>query len=169
MNNRPVKSWQDSSIQKPKWWDASKTNLIYLIDEPYVRNLVLNYSLDSVVDKCEFVLNTPRYKPEFVCDLCGAGNARKGRRPACFFPTEVGYVYKCLACFQSLTLYQYLLQRNSHVAAQYQFERWRKKLTGSCYNCPEPPKNIKREYYQKKERELKERNKRNYVERMSTD
>ena len=166
MNNRPVKSWQDRSIQKPKWWDASKTNLIYLIDEPYVRNLVLNYSGDSVVDKCEWVLNTPRYKPEFVCELCGAGNTSKGRRPACFFPTEVGYVYKCLACVKTLTLYQFLERRNSNVAAQYQFERWRKKLTGSCY-CPEPPKNIKKEYYQTKERESKEKNKRAYEARNS--
>tara|TARA_E500000331_G_scaffold298088_1_gene297718 strand:+ start:1888 stop:2403 length:516 start_codon:yes stop_codon:yes gene_type:complete len=169
MNERPVKTWTNRTNQtnNTNWWDRSKTDLIYKIDEPYVRNIVLNYSGDSVVDKCEWVLNTPRWKPEFVCELCGAGNSKRGHRPACFFPTEVGYIYKCLKCEESLTFFQFLQKRNPNVARDYQFDRWIKKLTGSCYNCPEPPKNIKREYYAKKERELKERNKRTYEERLN--
>ena len=164
MQERPVKV---SSTVKSAWWDTTKTDLIYSVDLPYVRNIVLNYSSDSLVEKCEWVLNAPRYKPEFKWELCGAGNSSKGHRPACFFPTEVGYVYKCFKCEESLTLFQFLERRNPTVARNYQFDRWLKKLTGSCYNCPEPPKNIKREYYAKKGSELKERNKRAYEERDS--
>ena len=109
MQDRPVKV---SNTVRTAWWDTTKTELIYSVDLPYVRNIVLNYSSDSLVEKCEWVLNVPRYKPEFKCELCGAGNSSKGHRPACFFPTEVGYVYKCLACEPSLSLYQFLLQRN---------------------------------------------------------
>tara|TARA_B100000902_G_C26859116_1_gene692131 strand:- start:101 stop:598 length:498 start_codon:yes stop_codon:yes gene_type:complete len=162
MQERPVKV---SSTVKSAWWDTTKTDLIYSVDLPYVRNIVLNYSSDSLVEKCEWVLNAPRYKPEFKCELCGAGNSSKGHRPACFYPTEVGYVYKCLACEPSLSLYQFLLQRNPKVALNYQMERWHKKLTGRCYNCPEPPKNLKREHYAKLEKEAKERNQRAYKER----
>ena len=62
----------------------------------------------------------------------------------------------------SFHLFQFLKIINPEVALKYQVERWHKNLTGSSYNCPEPPKNIKREYYQRKEKELKERNKREY-------
>ena len=44
-------------------------------------------------------------------------------------------------------------------------DRWINKLTGHGFNCPDPPKNIKREYYQQKERELKEKNQQEYKRR----
>ena len=41
MNERPVKTWTNRTNQtnNTNWWDRSKTDLIYKIDEPYVRNI----------------------------------------------------------------------------------------------------------------------------------
>ena len=43
------------------------------------------------------------------------------------------------------------------------------KVIQDLYNCPEPPKNWKAEYYKLKERELKEKNKKAYEERMKNE
>ena len=146
-----------------KWWNTRQSKLILKLDYAYIEPLVSNYSGDNcVINKGEFVADSFQPKPEFTCELCGSGSKKRQWRPACFFPTEVGYIYKCSHCHESLTLYQYLLNRNPDVAKKYQMERWIKKVTGSSYNCPHPPKNHKREYYQRLERERKELNKRLY-------
>ena len=61
------------------------------------------------------------------------------------------------------------VKRNPDIARKYAIERWIKGYTGSSYNCPEPPKNWKAEYYKLKERELKEKNKKAYEERMKNE
>ena len=141
------------------------TNQILKLDQAYVHSLCLNYFGDSYVERVQRVLSTPYVKPEFVCDLCGAGNPKRGNRPAAFFPTQVGYIYTCLKCNPGITLFQYISKKNPQVAENYQMDRWVKKLSGSGFNCPDPPKNIKREYYQRIERELKEKNKLEYQQR----
>ena len=141
------------------------TNQILRLDQQYVESIVLNYSGDNFAGKSQKVLGTYYFKPEFTCELCGAGNKKRANRPASFFPTEVGYLYTCRACEPSLTLYQFLLKRNAEVAAKYQLDRFVHKLTGQGFNCPHPPKNIRKEYYQRIEREQKERNQLEYKKR----
>jgi hypothetical protein len=139
------------------------TNQILKLDQAYVHSLCLNYYGDSYVERVHRVLSTPYVKPEFECDLCFAGNHKRGKRPAAFIPTKVGYVFTCLNCTSpGISLYQYLQNRNQEIADNYRFDRWVKKLSGSGFNCPDPPKNIKREYYQRIEEELKEKNKLEY-------
>jgi len=138
-------------------------NQILKLDQAYVHSLCLNYYGDTYVERVHRVLNTPYVKPEFVCDLCGAGNHKRGNRPAAFIPTQVGYVFTCLNCTSpAISLYQYISKRNPQVAANYQFDRWVKKLSGSGFNCPDPPKNIRKEYYQRIEKEQKEKNRLEY-------
>ncbi|NBY59278.1 MAG: hypothetical protein EBQ52_03780 [Synechococcaceae bacterium LLD_019] len=77
-------------------------------------------------------------------------------------PTEVGYLFKCLKCMENsgaISLYNLLLKINPDVAKNYQWDRWVKKVAGSGFNVPEPPKNEKREYFLRLEKEQKERNK----------
>lgn len=146
------------------------TNQILKLDQAYVHSLCLNYYGDTYVERVHRVLSTPYVKPEFVCDLCGAGNAKRGNRPAAFIPTKMGYVFTCLKCTSpSITLYQYLRNRNPEIADNYRFDRWVKKfaksgvaLTGPGFNCPDPAKNIKGEYYQRIEKEQKEKNRLEY-------
>ena len=144
---------QDGYLGNPRY-----TSMILKLDQEYVRSLSQSLFGDSKVDKAEWVHNTIYYKPEFRCCLCGAGNKRRHNRPAAFFPTAVGYLYTCLSCNPSLTLYQFLRQEQPAVACNYQKDRWLKKLTGKGFNCPDAPKNIRREHYQQIEREQKEKN-----------
>ena len=60
---------------------------------------------------------------------------------------------------------KFLEQINPSVAKNYQFDRWVNKLTGKGFNAPDPPKNAKREYYQRIEAEQKEKNKLAYERR----
>ena len=138
------------------------SKMILTLDQQYVRSLTQSLFGNTCVEKGHFVNQTYFYKPEFICCLCGAGNPKKGNRPAAFMPTPVGYLYTCLACNPSITLYQFLRDQQPEVAKKYQMDRWINKLTGRGFNCPDPPKNIKREYYQQKERELKEKNQQEY-------
>ena len=138
---------------------------ILTLDQQYVKSLTLSLFGETYVEKGHFVNQTFFYKPEFSCCLCGAGNKKKGNRPASFFPTPVGYLYTCLSCNPSLTLYQFLRQEQPNTAKKYQMDRWLGDLTGQGFNCPDPPKNIKREHYAKIERELKEKNKIEYQRR----
>jgi hypothetical protein len=62
-------------------------------------------------------------------------------------------------------LYNLLLKINPDVAKNYQWDRWVKKVAGSGFNVPEPPKNEKREYYLRLEEEQKELNKIDYQRR----
>ncbi len=158
-----IKRWWDDTEKEKQWWDNTKTDLILKIDLPYVRNYCLNHFGNDIRERCRIINSQPQYVPHFKCELCSSGNYKKGKTPACFYPTEVGYVYSCVVCEPSLTLFKFFEQVNPEIAQKYQWERWHKKLTGSCYNCPEPPKALKREYYKKKEQELKERNKREYL------
>ena len=146
-----------------KWWNTKYSQLILKLDFSYINSILLNYFGDNfTLTKGQMVQNVFHAKPEFTCEYCGKGKKKTKYTPACFFPTEVGYVYKCSSCGTSQTLFQFLTHKNPKVALNYQVDRWHKNLTGSNFNCPEPPKNIKREYYQRKERELKEKNKREY-------
>jgi len=138
------------------------THQILTLDQSYVRSICLNYFGDSFIEKVHRVLDIPYVKPEFVCSLCKSGNNRKGHRPASFYPHSGGYLYTCLVCEPSLPLYQYLRQENPEVADKYQKDRWLKKLTGGGFNCPRPPRNIRKEHYQRIEREQKERNQMEY-------
>ena len=139
------------------------TNQILKLDQAYVHSLCLNYYGDTYVERVHRVLNTPYVKPEFVCDLCGAGNHKRGNRPAAFIPTQVGYVFTCLNCTSpAISLYQYISKRNPEVALKYQSDRWEKKLSGSGFNCPNPPKGFIREYYKRIEKEQKEKNRLEY-------
>ena len=145
------------------WWSTKYSRLILKLDFAYIDRILLNYFGDNFsTAKGERVQDDFYCKPEFTCEYCGKGKKKTKYTPACFFPTEVGYVYKCSNCGTSQTLFQFLTHKNPKVALNYQVDRWHKNLTGSNFNCPEPPKNIKREYYQRKERELKEKNKREY-------
>lgn len=141
------------------------TSQVLRLDTAYVESISQNYFGENLVVKAHKVLNSYYPKPEFTCPLCGSGNKKRGNRPGCFFPTVSGYVYTCIKCEPSLTLYQFLRQLNPDVACNYQFDRWVKKLTGSGFNAPDPPKNVKREYYQRLEREQKEKNKLEYQRR----
>jgi len=146
------------------WWNPKYSQLILKLDWYYIDSILLSYFGDNfTITKGEDVQKEFHRKPEFTCEYCGKGKKKSKYTPACFFPTEVGYIYKCSNCGTSETLFQFLSHRNPEVALKYQVERWHKQLTGKSFNCPEPPKNIKREYYQRKERELKERNKREYL------
>ena len=142
------------------------SKMILTLDQQYVRSLSQSLFGDTKVDKAEWVHNTIYYEPEFSCCLCGAGNKKRGNRPASFFPTPVGYIYTCLNCLSdrkaSLTLYQFLRQEQPAIACNYQKDRWIEKLSGRGFNCPDPPKNIRREHYQQLERELKEKNQLEY-------
>jgi len=138
------------------------TKKILTLDQQYVRSLTQSLFGDTYVDKAEFVNQSCYYKPEFSCCLCGAGNKKKGNRPASFYPTKVGYLYTCLSCNPSLTLYQFLRQEQPEIANRYCEDRFINKISGKSFNCPDPPDNFKREYYAKVERELKEKNKLEY-------
>ena len=156
-----IKRFQEEPTKK--WWNPKYTKSILKLDFAYIDSILLNYFGGNFsTAKGERVQDDFYCKPEFTCEYCGKGKKKTKYTPACFFPTEVGYVYKCSNCGTSQTLFQFLSHINPEVALNYQVDRWHKNLTGKDFNCPEPPKNIKREYYQRKERELKERNKREY-------
>ena len=145
------------------------TNKILRLDTAYVESICANYVGDNLLSsKAEKILTSYFPKPECSCPLCGAGNKKKQNRPAVFIPTEQGYFFKCLACMKDsgvLTLYKLLLDLNPEVAKNYQWDRWINKTTGQGFNCPEPPKNAKREYYARLEEEQKQRNKLAYQKR----
>lgn len=172
MNSRPIKSWVDPSKKRRKsnWWDSKKTKQILQLDYSYIEKLALKVGGNYEIKEHISVGNDLYAKPEFTCEICGKGSAKRKYRPACFYPTDVGYYYKCRECEPSKSLYQFLLDKNPDLASKYQFERWGKKLTGSSTNCPSRPEHsasLRKEYYQKVERERKERNKRAYEERNS--
>ncbi len=159
-----------STFERTKFFDKKSTNQILFIDYSYIEPLVLNYSGDNCfLDKAIRVGDKFHVKPEFSCELCGSGRKSSQYRPACFYPTDIGYWYKCKDCEANFTLYQYLRERNPEIAKKYSIERWIRGFTGSSYNCPNPPKNWRAEWYQRKEREEKERNKRAYEERMKKE
>tara|TARA_Y100000114_G_scaffold89261_1_gene82784 strand:- start:116 stop:628 length:513 start_codon:yes stop_codon:yes gene_type:complete len=166
MNNKPNPVKISRINPSAKWWDTNKTKLILKLETPYVRNYCLSMFSDTLKDDSGvFVQGEFHYNPKFKCELCGSGNAKQGRRPASFYPTEVGYIYSCAVCNPSLPLNQFFQQTNPSIAKKHQEERWHKKLTGKSYNCPEPPKEWKKEFYKRKEAEIKEKNKKAYIER----
>jgi hypothetical protein len=146
---------------------------ILKLDTAYVESICANYVGDNLMNtKAEKIFSSYYPKPECTCPLCGAGNKKKQNRPAVFLPTEAGYFFKCLACMKDLgggtgllTLYKLLIELNPEVAKNYQWDRWTKKLTGKGFNCPDPPKNAKREYYLRLEEEQKQQNKIAYQKR----
>jgi hypothetical protein len=144
------------------------TSAILKLDTAYVESICANYFDDNIVTKADKVLSSYYPKPEFSCPLCNAGDKKRGHRPACLIPTEVGYLFKCLKCMENsgaISLYNLLLKINPDVAKNYQLDRWVKKVAGSGFNVPEPPKNEKREYYLRLEEEQKEHNKIDYQRR----
>lgn len=145
------------------------TSTILKLDGAYVDSICANYFGDNILsNKGEKVLSGFYPKPEFTCPLCNAGSKKKQNRPATLIPTEVGYLFKCLACMENtgaISLYNLLQQINTDIAKNYQWDRWLKKTTGQGFNVPEPPKNAKREYYDRLEEEQKQRNKIAYQQR----
>lgn len=141
------------------------SNQILGIDESYVKSVVLNCVGDNYRILLEKVCNTPYNKYESTCPLCFAGNKKRQQRPAVFIPTEVGYLFKCLSCMSNdgaISLYNFLSRQNPELARKYQSERWLKKLTGKGFNIKNPDRELKREYYQSLEQQLKEKNKLEY-------
>jgi len=135
------------------------------IDESYVKSVVLNCVSDNYRILLEQVCNSTYNKYESTCPLCDAGSKKKQQRPAVFIPTQVGYVFKCLSCMRNdgaISLYNFLRQHNPELAKNYQYERWLEKLTGKDFNTKDPDKEVKKEYYQNLEKQLKEKNKREY-------
>ena len=134
---------------------------ILKLDTAYAESVCGNYFGDNIVMKTDKVLQSYYPKPEFTCPLCNAGDKKRGHRPACLIPTEVGYLFKCLNCMEqsgAISFYNLMLKINPDIARNYQWDRWVKKVAGSGFNVPEPPKNAKREYYLRLEEEQKERN-----------
>mgnify|MGYP001162152022 FL=1 len=158
-----------------KWWDTSRVNEILDIDFKYVMDYSYNLKDTLVMDKGRMVKDNFRCIPRFKCEYCGAGNKKKGKLPACFFPLEVGYVYKCVACSESKHLNQFLRDKSPELGHNHAMERWHKKLTGNNFNCSHPPEEVarikaeRRAIHKKRELEIKERNKKAYEERMKTD
>ena len=158
-----------------KWWDTSRVNEILDIDFKYVMDYSYNLKDTLVMDKGRMVKDNFRCIPRFKCEYCGAGNKKKGKLPACFFPLEVGYIYKCCACSENKPLNQFLRDKNPEMGKNHALERWHKKLTGNNFNCKNPTEEIarikaeKRAIHKKKELELKERNKKAYQERMQME
>jgi len=68
----------------------------------------------------------------------------------------------------AITLYNLLLKINPQIAHNYHEDRWIKKLTPfyadkeDTFNVPDFPQKGRKEYYARKEQELKEKNKREY-------
>lgn len=147
------------------------TSTILKLDTAYVESICANYFGDNLLNnKADKILLSYYPKPEFTCPLCNAGSKKKQNRPATLIPTEVGYLFKCLACMENtgaISLYNLLQYINPDIAKNYQWDRWVKKTTGQGFNVPEPPKKAKREYYARLEEEQKQRNKIAYQQRHS--
>jgi len=151
--------------------DTSYTRKILQLDIEYAEN-IWKHPGDNLVCKVEKILSDYYPKAECTCPLCGQGNKKKGNRPAVFQPTEAGYLFKCLKCMGenvgAITLYNLLLQYNPQMARDYHEQRWIKKLTPfyadkkDAFNIPDFPAQGRKEYYQRKARELKEKNKLEY-------
>ncbi len=145
------------------------TSTILKLDTSYVESMCANYFGDNLLNnKAEKILSSYYPKPEFTCPLCNAGSKRKQNRPATLIPTEVGYLFKCLACMQNsgaISLYHLLQHINPDIARNYQWDRWVNKTAGKGFNVPDPPKNAKREHYARLEEEQKQRNKIAYQQR----
>tara|TARA_B100000123_G_C25649230_1_gene392391 strand:- start:76 stop:615 length:540 start_codon:yes stop_codon:yes gene_type:complete len=159
-----------------KWWDTSRVKEVLETDFRYVRTYCTNNLIDSLVeDKGRFIEDNYYCIPRFKCEYCGAGNKKKNKLPACFYPMEVGYIYKCVACNESKHLNQFLRDKNPEMGKNHALERWHKKLTGKDFNCKHPPEEVarikaeRRAIHKKYELELKERNKKAYEERIKME
>lgn len=146
------------------------TSTILKLDTAYVESICANYFGDNLLNsKADKVLLSYYPKPEFTCPLCNAGSKKKQNRPATLIPTEVGYLFKCLACMEhtgAISLYNLLQRINPDIAKNYQWDRWLQKTTAQHgFSVPDPPKNAKREYYARLEEEQKQRNKIAYQKR----
>ena len=147
------------------------TNNILKLDTAYVDSITANYLGDNLLNRrADKILFSYYPRWEFTCPLCNAGNKKRGHRPATLIPTEVGYLFKCLACMEdtgAISLYNLLQKINPDIATNYQWDRWINKTTGKGFNTPEPPKKAKAEYYRRIELELKEKNKLAYQQRQN--
>ena len=145
------------------------TSTILKLDTAYVESICANYFGDNLLNnKADKILFSYYPKPEFTCPLCNAGNKKKQNRPATLFPTQVGYMFKCLACMENtgaISFYHLLQIMNPDIAKGYQWDRWVGKTAGKSFNVPNPPKKALREYYSRLEEELKQRNKIAYQQR----
>ena len=152
--------------------DTRYTKKILKLDTAYAERIWVNYSGDNLVCKTEKILSDYYPKAECTCPLCGAGNKKKHHRPAVFQPTEAGYLFKCLKCMGentgAITLYNLLLELNPQIAHNYHEDRWINKLTPfyadkkDAFNIPDFPEKARKEYYQRIEKEQKEKNRLEY-------
>jgi hypothetical protein len=152
------------------------TSSILKLDIDYIDGMCVSRFGTNTSIKSDRILQTYYPKFEFSCPICGAGNQKLGRRPACLFPTNNGYLFKCNACMKdqgAISFYNLLLKLYPDVAQNYQKDRWINKLTGKGFNCPkpedpirkEPDKNKRKEHYQRLAREQYEQNKSEYERR----
>lgn len=79
------------------------------------------------------------------CPFCSrASNSKKhsyeSYRPAYLTPRETGFVFHCVACCRSLTVFKFLLNAHGSQRAQdYAERRWEAgELCGGGWNCPLP-------------------------------
>ena len=174
-----MKDTQESKVKITKlpsqrvWWDTTKTKEILKIETEYVMEYCQNNLVDTVaLDRGRMLQGDFYCSPRFKCEYCGAGNKKKGKLPASFYPMEVGYIYKCCACSENKPLQQFLKDKNPSLAKEHALERWHKKLTGTNFNCSCPTEEVarikrqRREEYKRKEEELKKKNKLAYEKRM---
>ena len=153
---------------KSEYGNSKHTNRILKLDTSNIESICANYAFGNIVWKSEKIFTSYYPKPEITCPLCGAGNKKKGNRPAVFIPTESGYFFKCLNCMKDegmIPLYALLLKLNTEMAENYHWDRWINKTTGKNFNVPDPPERIKSTYYKILEAEVKQRNKDAYERR----
>jgi len=154
-----------------KRWNSEYGNTRYSrqilkLDEKYLESILFYFP--KVQNKTKKVLDNYYLRAEVYCPLCCSGYSEEKKtwsRSAVFTPTEAGYIYTCDKCHDTRTLYNFLKTEYPSVANNYCQDRWVNKLAGKGFNCPEPPQNIKKEFYAERDRKLKEKNVEAYIRR----
>ena len=87
------------------------------------------------------------------CPYCAfkypKGSSKRNKQTAAFNwrTAPDGFHFGCLRCGASKTLHQYLLDNeSSHLAGQYQWERFRHGCTGWKQNCKNPDPDLMKAY-----------------------
>ena len=152
-----------------KRWNSEYGNTRYSrqilkIDEKYLESILFYFP--KVQNKTKKVLSNYYLLAEVYCPLCCSyysEEKKTWKRSAAFTPTEAGYIYTCNRCNSTMPLYGFLRSEYPSVADDYCKDRWVNKLAGKGFNCPEPPKNIRKEFYAERDRMLKEKNAEAYI------
>ena len=147
-----------------KRWNSEYGNTRYTrqilkLDEKYLESILFYFP--KVQHKSKKVLTNYYLLAEVYCPLCCSNYSEEKKtwkRSAAFTPTEAGYIYTCTKCHQTKKLNEFLRSEYPAVADDYCKDRWIEKLAGKGFNCPEPPHNIRKEYYADQARKMKEKN-----------